>query len=233
MGAPSSGLIAEIFLQHIEHTHLAHLTQKHRIINYCRYVDNILLIYNSTHTSIQMILEDFNALHPKLQFTAEVEKDNNLNYLDISLHRTPTDIKTSIYRKPTFTDTIIPYTSNHPTHHKYAAVRFLYNRLDTYNLKHEEYQHEINVIHNILYNKAFPIKPHKHPIQHPTRYTTPQNTKLKWTTFTYLGKETSYVTNLFKKTELRIAFRTTNNIGKLLSHKNPTPDKSHNRECTN
>jgi len=25
MGAPSSGLIAEIFLQHIEHTHLAHL----------------------------------------------------------------------------------------------------------------------------------------------------------------------------------------------------------------
>jgi len=35
MGAPSSGLIAEIFLQHVEHTHLAHLTHKHRIINYC------------------------------------------------------------------------------------------------------------------------------------------------------------------------------------------------------
>ena len=28
MGAPSSGLIAEILLQHIEHSHLAHLTQK-------------------------------------------------------------------------------------------------------------------------------------------------------------------------------------------------------------
>jgi len=74
MGAPSSGLIAEIFLQHIEHMHLAHLTQKHRIINYCRYVDDILLIYDSTQTSIQMILEAFNALHPKLQFTAEAEK---------------------------------------------------------------------------------------------------------------------------------------------------------------
>ena len=35
MGAPSSGLIAEIFLQHIEPTHLAHLTHKHKIINYC------------------------------------------------------------------------------------------------------------------------------------------------------------------------------------------------------
>jgi len=34
-GAPPSGLIAEIFLQHLEHLHLAHLTHKHHIINYC------------------------------------------------------------------------------------------------------------------------------------------------------------------------------------------------------
>ena len=56
-----------------------------------------------------MILDDFNALHPKLQFTAEAERDNTVNYLDISIHRTPTNIKTAIYRKPTFTGTIIPY----------------------------------------------------------------------------------------------------------------------------
>jgi hypothetical protein len=33
MDAPSSGLIAEIFLQHLEHRHLTHLTHKHHIIN--------------------------------------------------------------------------------------------------------------------------------------------------------------------------------------------------------
>jgi len=26
------------------------------------------------------------------------------------------------------------FTSNHPTHHKYAAISHLYNRLNTYNL---------------------------------------------------------------------------------------------------
>ena len=38
MGAPSSGLIAEIFLQHIEHLHLAHLTQtqNHKLLAICR-----------------------------------------------------------------------------------------------------------------------------------------------------------------------------------------------------
>ena len=107
MSAPSSGLIAEILL-HIEHLHLAHLTHKHNIINYCQYVDDILLIFDSNHTNIQTILKDFHALHPKLHFTAEAERDHTLHCLDISLHRTPTNVRTAIYRKPTFADTIIP-----------------------------------------------------------------------------------------------------------------------------
>jgi hypothetical protein len=45
------------------------------------------------------------------------------------------------YTNPTFTDAIIPYTSNHPTQHKYATVKFLYNRLNNYDLQKEEYQH--------------------------------------------------------------------------------------------
>jgi hypothetical protein len=118
MGAPSSGLIAECFLQHTENTHLAPLSHKHKIINYIRYVDNVLVIYDFTHTDIHNILTYFNVIHPNLQFTAEIEVDNTLNYLDISILRSHNNLSTSIYRKPTFTDTIIPYTSNHPTQHK-------------------------------------------------------------------------------------------------------------------
>ena len=53
MGAPSSGIIAEIFLQHVENSLLAHLAQKHNVINYFRYVDDILLIFDPNHTDIQ------------------------------------------------------------------------------------------------------------------------------------------------------------------------------------
>jgi 6-phosphogluconolactonase (cycloisomerase 2 family) len=63
MGAPSSGLIAEFFLQHMEHQHMAELTATHKIINYIRYVDDIIIIYDS---DIQDILTDFNSLHPNL-----------------------------------------------------------------------------------------------------------------------------------------------------------------------
>jgi len=34
MGAPSSSILSEIFLQHVEHSHLPRLTKKHRLINY-------------------------------------------------------------------------------------------------------------------------------------------------------------------------------------------------------
>jgi hypothetical protein len=100
MGAPSSGLIAEIFLQYIEHSHLPHLTKKHKIINYCRYVDDILIIFDANHSNTLEITKDFNSLHPKLQFTAETESDHTLNYLDISISRTPTHLNTAIFRNP-------------------------------------------------------------------------------------------------------------------------------------
>jgi hypothetical protein len=50
-------------------------------------------------------------------------------------------------------------------------------------------------------------------------------TKCKWATFTYVGKETSYITNVFRRAGLEIAFRTNNTIGNLLGYRNPAPDK--------
>ena len=139
-------------------------TQLYYYYYYYYYVDDILIIFDPTHSSIQTILDDFNTLHRNLQFTAELEENNTINYLDINIQKTPTNRKTAIYRKPKFTDTIIPYTSNHPTQHKYTAVKFLYNRLNKCDLLADEYQQEEDTIHNILYN-SFPIRPQKprHP----------------------------------------------------------------------
>jgi len=228
---PSSSLIAEIFLQHTENTHLARLSHKHKIINYFRYVDDILLIFDPDHTDIQAILTDFNTLHPNLAFTAEIETDV-IHYLDISIHKTPKGLKTAIFRKPTFTDTIIPYMSNNPTQHKYTAVRFLYNRLNSYNLQKQEYDKELNVIHNILHNNSFPVPTHK---QHP--HNTPQQqliqtSRRKWANFTYIGKEKLYITNACRHTDLKIAFRTNNILENLLKETHPLTN-FHHLESTN
>jgi regulator of PEP synthase PpsR (kinase-PPPase family) len=39
-----------------------------------------------------------------------------------------------------------------------------------------------------------------------------RNTQHRWATFTYIGKETTYITKLFKHTNLKITYRTNNSI---------------------
>jgi len=157
MCAPTSSIISELFLQYLEQTKLPHIAHKLKLLNYFRYVDDVLIIFDSQHTDINKIANEFNALHPNIQFTEETEKHKKINYLDVTIHRQYTQVNISIFRKPTYTDTLTPYTSNHPVQHKRAAIRFLYNRLNTYQLPREEYLHEENVIHNILYNNGFGI----------------------------------------------------------------------------
>jgi hypothetical protein len=108
MGAPSSSIISEIFLQHLQQTKLPPIAKKLKLINYFRYVDGILIISDTLHMDINTILNDFNSIHPNTQFTDEMEQDNRINYLDITIHRNRTHINISIFRKPTHTDTLIP-----------------------------------------------------------------------------------------------------------------------------
>jgi hypothetical protein len=54
---------------------------------------------------------------------------------------------------------------------------------------------------------------------------TPQKQKQKWSTFTYIGKETITITRLFKNTDIRIAYKTKNTIQSHLQPKRHIPDK--------
>ena len=128
-----------------------------------------------------------------------------LNYLYLSIRRKPTGLRTGIFRKPTFTDTIIPFTSKHPIQQKYAAVRYLYNRRNSYNLHQSESQDEINIIHNIQHNNTFPIKPHKPKSRNPNKQAFSHTTQ-KWDNFAYTGIETSYITSILKEQNSRLHF---------------------------
>jgi hypothetical protein len=131
-----------------------------------------------------------------------------------------------MYRKPTFTDTITLYTSNHPTQHKFAAIGFLYNRLNTYDLLTEDYEQGEQIIHNIPKNNSFQIRSQKPSSLKPRKQKEPsQIEKQKWATFTYIGRETTFFTNIFRRTNIKIAFCTNNTIGNRLMHKQQTTDK--------
>jgi len=83
----------------------------------------------------------------------------------------------------------------------------------------------VNIIHNILYNTSFPIKPLKPPNLMPKLQQVSPTPKHEWATFTYVGKDTTYITNIFRCSDLKIAYRTNNTIHNHLIHKDRNPDK--------
>jgi glycerol-3-phosphate cytidylyltransferase-like family protein len=155
MGAPTSAFLAEIFFQHLEHTKIINILNKYHIIDYCRYVDDILIVYNKDITNIENTLIDFNSIHPNIQYTIEKETQNSLNYLDLTITNEQNKLTFSIVRKLTSTDLIIHNDSCHPQEHKYAAINYLTNRLNTYPVTESSKNHEQQQIKIILHNNNY------------------------------------------------------------------------------
>jgi len=78
MGAPTSSILSEIYLQFLENTKIFNILKEEKIIGYFRRVDDILLIiYNENITDVNQVLRSFNDITPSLTFTLEQEKEKN------------------------------------------------------------------------------------------------------------------------------------------------------------
>ena len=220
MGAPTSSILAETYIQYMEHTQIYPILIKHQIIAYFRYVDDILIIYDQNKTNIDHTLNEFNRVQTNINFTMEKEEHQCISFLDIVIHRNNKNLEFAIYRKPTQTDIIIPNSSCHPHEHKRSGINYLLNRLYTYPITRKAKDTEMNTIQNILYNNEYDIKltsnipPHKK--QKENTQDNSQQQKTKWVTFTYSGKEVRKVTKLFRDAEIKVAFRTQNTIQNIL-----------------
>ena len=158
MGAPTSSIFSEIYLQHLENTKIFNILRDHQLIGYFRYMDNILLVYKNGLKNIHEILKLFNNISPTLTFTMEKELNNSINFLDITICKTNHDISLNIYRKPTASDTVIPNDSGHPLEHKMAAIRYLTNRLVTYPMNNTNKKKEYHTVKQTLLNNKYDAK---------------------------------------------------------------------------
>ena len=222
MGSPISGTMAEIFLQYIENTHIKHLLDTRNILYYTRYVDDILIIYNTRHISDNTIQKYVNQIHKNLQLNPTHEDNGQINFLDLTIIRNNSRLEIDIYRKPTTTNTTINYDSNHPTEHKTAAYRHYITRMQSLPLTTERQNTEWKTIKTIAKSNNFPdkvITQLKSQTQQKTHKARDNETNKKWAVFTYYSPRIRKITNLFKHTDVEIAFRSTNTIQQLTKPK--------------
>jgi hypothetical protein len=216
IGAPTSSIFSEVFLQHIEHTAIYDILVQNKILGYFRYIDDILIAYNGSTTNIHDVFDFFNSLVPTLKFTMENEVKNRIHFLDITIQKEKDCLSFNIHRKPTTTDTIIPGDSCHPYEQNMAAIRYLTNRMNMYHLSETGKEVEKNTIEHILRSNNYNTSVLK---QFNNSSQKMEHAPNKWAKFTYIGKETKFITKLFKNSSVKVAFTTNNTIRKCLSIK--------------
>jgi len=129
MGTHISSKIGEIFLQNLEHIHIRPLIDSKQILFYTRYMDNILIIYDTENINQDNLTQYTNSIHTDLQFNVTRDSNGYIKFLDLTIIRRTFYLETYIYRKPTATDTTITFTSNNPNEHKLAAYRYYIERM--------------------------------------------------------------------------------------------------------
>jgi hypothetical protein len=67
MGATTSSIFSEVYLQYIENTEIYYILLNPKVEGHFRYVDD--MVYKENHTNINDILDRFNNIMPRMQFT--------------------------------------------------------------------------------------------------------------------------------------------------------------------
>jgi hypothetical protein len=211
MGSLISSLIAEISLQNYEDTNVKQFLESKSIIFYVQYVDDILIIFDKTKISPQIINTHINKLHNNIKLNPTYEEHRSINFLKLTIRCQQTILGIDIYRKPTTTNTTINFLSNHPIEQKMAAFRSHITRRHSLPLIPDKKQKEWKNIQLTARNNNFPkhlLQKLKRQTKQKTTHTQPKEKNYKiWTTFTYHSPKIRKITNLFKNTNIGIAFK--------------------------
>ncbi|XP_018343348.1 PREDICTED: uncharacterized protein LOC108749265 [Trachymyrmex septentrionalis] len=105
MDSPLSPVIADLVLRRLETVSLMSVNLD--ILFYYRYVDDICTALPPSQ--IDVLLERFNAFHPRLQFTVE-RGGKTINFLDVTVSVDNNRFNFDWYRKPTFSEIDTGYT---------------------------------------------------------------------------------------------------------------------------
>ena len=177
-------LIAEIFIQQYEDTNIKQLLDTKNLAFYVRFVDDILITFDTTKINLHTINTYISNRHNNIKLNLTYEEHGSIDFLDLTISREHTRFKIDIYRKPTTTDTTINFFSNHLIEQKMAAYRCIITRMHSLPLDPGKKQKEWKTIQTIAKNNNFPqqlLQKINRQIQHKASHKKKKNPKRKTT----------------------------------------------------
>lgn len=123
MGSCLGPIFAEIFMSYLESRVSSQIDSVCKF--FIRYVDDCFALLNSD-LSEQQLLDTLNSMHPSIKYTVEVECNRSIPFLDVKCVRlSDGSVRTSIFRKNTWTSLKTNFHSFVPRSYKINVIRNL------------------------------------------------------------------------------------------------------------
>jgi len=105
----------------------------------------------------QIVLNTFNSLHPRLQYTMEIG-GKKLNFLEVTIMMNNKNVlEFGLYRKPTFSGRVLSYLSQHPSSQKRGVLISMIDRV--FLLSDPKFhQRNFNFIIETFLTNGYPLK---------------------------------------------------------------------------
>lgn len=218
-------------MNHFEEKHiLSNDTYKRSIKYYGRYVDDTFILFDGTLRQLDHMVANLNKVNSKIQFTAEHEVEDSINFLDSTVRRRNGLLSYNIYRKPTTTNMTIHSSSFHPRSHKMAAFNCYVYRALRFPLSNEDRDRELDIIKHIAVSNGYKstiVDDIARKFTKKALLPRPPMEVKKYVTTDFNNAFSSAISNVLKKNNMHVAFSTSNNLFGFLKPRNrPVPLES-------
>ena len=225
------------FLSYHEDIWLNECPDEIKPIRYKRYVDDIFVLCRDRNHH-DKFKEYMNSRHTNIKFTDELEENNQLSFLDVSVTRTDDGFATNLYRKGTFSGVFTNFFSFISIQFKSCLITTLLYRCYQLSSTSERFHKEVERIRSILAKNSYPLEFVDQCIAAflNKRYKAPIHTVKKRSqmiVLPYLGKLsleirsrlTKYVNKHVSNVKLLVIFRSQRRLKTLFRYKDSLPQQ--------
>ena len=234
MGSPLSPIFANIFMEEFEQKAINSATFKPEV--WLRYVDDTFAIWRHGQDRLNEFTDHINNISPTIKFTSEIEKNNQLAFLDVNVSKCGSGLKTSVYRKKTHTGKYLNFNSNHCSSVKEGVAYSLFDRAKNVCEEKTALNQEIKVITNDLKNNGYPqktinkCKRDRKSCENRSEVNIPEKPSA-YISVPYVPNLSEKIRRIARKYNIKTAFKTQNTLRQHLSKTKPRNGEQESKNC--
>ena len=237
MGSPLGCSLANVFLCHHEAKWLDNCPQNFKPLLYRRYVDDTFMLFRE-RSHIPLFLNYLNQQHPNIKFTHEIESNDKLNFLDVTVEKYDNNFKTAVYRKAVFSGLGMNFSSFVAKSYKRNLITCLVTRAFKICSHSTTFDIELEFLKDFFLKNGFPInfinkmfrctlekiyKPFQQLTTVPRKQIFYSTIWLEFPSEILKRKLSQIIRKYYPQLELKFVFKNSNTIGNFFKFKDVLP----------